>query len=115
VAALNVPVEARLHDTPARSLFALGSRALSHGCIRLENPTAWPSGWWRAIRRGQRPRKTTRAPLVPVYAFYWTTFVDEQGQIQFRRDVYGWDAKLPKLMGLRVMRFDLDSWSSSRA
>ena len=37
-----------LHDTPARSHFARDVRALSHGCVRLEEPArmgAWLLGW----------------------------------------------------------------------
>jgi hypothetical protein len=83
------------------------------GCWRGDS--AWPE---TTIKLTLSSGKTTRTPLrkpVPVYAFYWIAFVNEQGQIQFRRAVYGWDAKLPKLMGLRIMRFDLDSSSLSRA
>ncbi len=32
------PYEVYLHDTPNRNLFTRQQRALSHGCIRLENP-----------------------------------------------------------------------------
>ena len=98
-----------LHDTPAHSLFALDRRALSHGCMRLENPLelakrllagdpAWPE---TTINLTLLSAKTTRAPLrtpVPVFVFYWTAFVDDAGQTQFRRDVYGWDAKLARLL-----------------
>lgn len=27
-----------MHDTPVRTLFDKGDRALIHGCIRIENP-----------------------------------------------------------------------------
>ena len=98
-----------LHDTPAHSLFALDRRALSHGCMRLENPLdlakrllagdpAWPETTINLVLLGG---KTTRAPLpasVPVFVFYWTAFVDDAGQAQFRPDVYGWDGKLAKLL-----------------
>ena len=106
---LDNPFGVYLHDTPARSLFALSQRALSHGCMRLQDPTdlakrllagdpAWPETTINLTLLGG---KTTRAPLktpVPVFVFYWTAFVDDQGQLQLRPDVYRWDEKLAKLM-----------------
>lgn len=99
-----------MHDTPTRSLFAQDLRLFSHGCMRLEHPKdlavrvlkdnpSWPeSRIDSAIENG----KTVRAPLfhpVPVYVLYWTAFVDEDGQVAFRGDVYGWDRKLLTLLG----------------
>ena len=101
-----------LHDTPARSLFALDRRALSHGCMRLADPTDlarrllagdpdWPD---TRINLTLLDGATVRAPLknpTPVLIFYWTAFVDEDGGVQFRPDVYGWDAKLSDLLARR--------------
>jgi murein L,D-transpeptidase YcbB/YkuD len=98
-----------LHDTPARSLFALDSRTLSHGCMRLENPNALarrllegdPAWSETKIDIALLSGKTVRAPLpqpVPVYVFYWTAFVDDQGQVAFRTDVYRWDERLLGLL-----------------
>ena len=94
-----------LHDTPARTLFARDSRTLSHGCMRVEKPNAlakrvlqantdWPEAKIDLILISGN---TVRAPLrepVPVYVFYWTVFVNQGGQVQFRSDVYHWDRKL---------------------
>jgi murein L,D-transpeptidase YcbB/YkuD len=98
-----------LHDTPARSLFALDSRTLSHGCMRLENPNALakrllegdPAWSETNIDIALLSGKTVRAPLpgpVPVYVFYWTAFVDDQGQVAFRTDAYRWDERLLGLL-----------------
>jgi murein L,D-transpeptidase YcbB/YkuD len=102
---LSNPFGVYLHDTPSHSLFARDSRTLSHGCMRLERPNdlakrllrndpAWPA---TRIDMVIASGKTTRVPLirpVPVYVVYWTAFVDDQGQVDFRPDVYRWDEKL---------------------
>lgn len=94
-----------LHDTPSHSLFARDERALSHGCMRLEQPNAlakqllkddpdWPD---LRVDTAILSGTTQRIPLAkptPVYVIYWSAFVDEQGQANFRPDVYGWDSKL---------------------
>lgn len=94
-----------LHDTPVHSLFARDQRDLSHGCMRLEEPNVlakrllqdtpgWPA--WRvdaAVASGTTQRVVLAKP-VPVYVFYWSAFVAPDGQVDFRPDAYGWDAKL---------------------
>ena len=94
-----------LHDTPSRSLFEKSERAFSSGCIRVENPLELAtlllegqSGWDRAaidaaIETG-KTRTITLAKPVPVLLTYWTAWVDRQGVLQVRRDVYGRDPKV---------------------
>jgi murein L,D-transpeptidase YcbB/YkuD len=99
------PFSVYLHDTPMHSLFARTDRALSHGCVRLEHPLdlamellkADPS-WTRerierAIARGTTAKIDVPNPM-PVVLVYWTAFVDEDGTVEFRDDVYGRDARL---------------------
>jgi murein L,D-transpeptidase YcbB/YkuD len=98
-----------LHDTPARSLFGRDSRAFSHGCMRLEQPNALAKrllqgtpGWSDeqidiAIVAGATQRIVLARPA-PVFVFYWSVFVGDDGQIGFRSDLYGWDAKLNALL-----------------
>lgn len=87
-----------LHDTPAKRLFANPKRAYSHGCIRVSRPrelAAWVLGSDvdsvdRAIASGE----TTRAPVsrdIAVHVVYLTAFVDPDGTVQFRDDLYGID------------------------
>ena len=90
-----------LHDTPARELFASSARSFSHGCIRLEKPLVLAE----ALLRGQgwtmdeieeatdrsTPRTVNLHEPVPVHILYWTAWVDENGTVQFRRDLYGRD------------------------
>jgi len=99
------PFSVYLHDTPMHSLFARADRALSHGCVRLERPLdlamellkddpSWTrERLERAIGRGTTIRIDVPNPL-PVVLVYWTTFVDGDGMVEFRDDIYGRDARL---------------------
>jgi L,D-transpeptidase YcbB len=98
-----------LHDTSSPSLFRRDERALSHGCIRLENPLALTAfvlngttGWSPAAVERAAAGDTERgvrigAPL-PVYIFYRTAWVEDSGAVQFRPDVYGHDALLAQAL-----------------
>ena len=90
-----------LHDTPARELFARSRRSFSHGCIRLEKPLALAEallrdqGWTMDEIERETHRETPRTvnldQAVPVHILYWTAWADENGIMQFRRDVYSRD------------------------
>lgn len=94
-----------LHDSPARELFGKRRRAYSSGCIRVQDPVAlaaWvlaPSGRWdeaalrEALAAGQT-RTVTLGQGVPVHIQYWTAWVDADGNVQFREDLYGRDSRL---------------------
>ena len=93
-----------LHDTPSQSKFEESDRAFSSGCVRIERPLelaalllADPSRWnaetiQRVIDAG-RTQNVTLPNKVPVLLAYWTAWVDPQGRVNFRRDVYGQDAQ----------------------
>ncbi len=93
-----------LHDTPDRRLFTSARRALSHGCVRVEDPrdlallvldsADWsPEALDRAIATGQT-QSVALQHAVPVYLLYWTAFVDPDGTVEFRDDLYGRDRRL---------------------
>ena len=102
-----------LHDTPSHPLFGRVLRDLSHGCVRLEDPrdlavyvlsdgkTTWTlQDIDGAIAEGD----TRRVPLahgIPVYLLYWTAFVDTDGSVEFRDDVYGRDDRLAAAVQVR--------------
>ncbi|MDU0341204.1 L,D-transpeptidase family protein [Bosea rubneri] len=86
-----------LHDTPNRRLFAGNKRALSHGCVRVENPFALADlvlgpEWThdrlkRLIGSGER---TIRLPQpLPIHLVYNTLVVNEAGAITTYDDLYG--------------------------
>jgi murein L,D-transpeptidase YcbB/YkuD len=99
------PFDVYLHDTPADSLFNASRRALSHGCVRLEKPVdlanavlrddpKWtPDEVQNAIATGESHVVSLHNPL-PVHLLYLTAWVADDGTVQFRRDVYGRDAKV---------------------
>jgi murein L,D-transpeptidase YcbB/YkuD len=102
-----------LHDTPAKSLFSRPERTFSHGCIRVQDPPLLAEyvlksseGWDRqrieaAIASGERTIVTLSEPL-PVHISYLTSWVNKDGSVHFRNDVYERDSTLAKaLLGAR--------------
>lgn len=98
-----------LHDTPSKSLFKEDKRAFSHGCIRVSDPE-WLADWllrsdssWtkdaisKAMNAGKEKYVTLKKE-VPVYIGYFTAWVDREGCLNFRDDIYGHDAKMIKKM-----------------
>ena len=94
-----------LHDTPSKSLFSEDKRAFSHGCIRLSEPkrvaqyllrndTKWDSlRITKAMNAGKEQYYTIKEPI-PVFIGYFTAWVDRDGKLNFREDVYGHDKKM---------------------
>jgi L,D-transpeptidase YcbB len=90
-----------LHDTPLKNLFSRDDRRISHGCIRVQNPRELAALLMqqpidtinRAIAVGSTTRTNLPAP-VPVFVVYQTAFVDIDGTLQFRPDVYNRDAEI---------------------
>jgi murein L,D-transpeptidase YcbB/YkuD len=95
-----------LHDTPNRKLFRRNYRSFSSGCIRLERPVDLAEyllkddpQWTRkailkAIDDDEGNRIIRLRKPVPVHLLYWTAWVDLQGQVNFRSDIYGRDPLL---------------------
>lgn len=97
------------HDTPSKSLFERSKRAFSHGCIRLAEPERmanyllrnqpeWtPERISEAMNSGEE-KFVKLKDAVPVVITYYTAWVDEQGRLNFREDIYGHDKKLAAKM-----------------
>jgi len=103
-----------LHDTPSKSLFGKTARALSSGCIRIENPYEFGvlllnNDQWDKDRilATVDTGKTTTVSLdkpVTVILLYWTVNTTEKGDVIFKNDIYNRDAAV--LAGLkRPFRF----------
>jgi len=94
-----------LHDTPSRGGFARSNRALSHGCVRLSEPVKFAEevlaskpGWSRSkIDALLASRETTRVNLdkpLSVHLVYATAWLEDDGTVHFRPDIYGRDQRL---------------------
>ncbi len=90
-----------LHDTPSKNLFSRDNRRISHGCIRVQNPRELAALLMQqpidtidqAIAMGSTTPRNLPAP-VSVFVVYQTAFVDIDGTLQFRPDVYNRDADI---------------------
>jgi L,D-transpeptidase YcbB len=89
-----------LHDTPSGHLFERTERDLSHGCVRLEKPVELAytllDGQMKPAEIDELLEKeeTVSVPLdkkVSVHFLYETAWVDDEGRLQFRNDLYGID------------------------
>ena len=99
------PYAIYLHDTPERHLFNTTVRAHSSGCIRLNDPrdfayellsrqTDDPQGLYHRVLNTRQQTRVYLDEKVPVHLVYRTAFTDVRGVLNFRRDVYGRDARI---------------------
>ncbi|MEW5721853.1 MAG: L,D-transpeptidase family protein [Thermodesulfobacteriota bacterium] len=98
-----------MHDTPSKHLFEREYRAYSHGCIRLQKPIDlavflmqddldWTS---EKVKSLIRTGATQRIPVEQdskVHVVYFTAWVDEEGVLQFRNDLYHRDPALRRVL-----------------
>jgi murein L,D-transpeptidase YcbB/YkuD len=92
-----------LHDTPSQSLFERPDRAFSSGCVRVQDAlklaelvldeSSWNPETISAVIASGQLQNVMLKRKVPVLLAYWTAWVDSNGVMNFRRDVYGQDAK----------------------
>ena len=97
-----------LHDTPNRGLFGSSNRALSHGCVRVQNPfelagrilgPQWTESRLKGmIGYGERMIKLDER--LPIHLSYFTHYVDEYGELRTFGDVYGHNARVRRALGL---------------
>jgi murein L,D-transpeptidase YcbB/YkuD len=104
------PYAVYLHGTPDKHLFERVVRAFSSGCIRVKDPVRLASF---LLNDGTREKEEevlanihlgtnqgiTLPIAIPIYLVYWTAWVDEDGDMHFRHDIYGRDARLIELFG----------------
>ena len=97
------------HDTNAKDIFNKDKRAVSHGCIRLadaekmakyllRNNTEWTPEKITAAMNGGKEQFVKLSPAMPVIITYYTVWVDENGKLNFRDDVYNNDKRVLQML-----------------
>lgn len=99
------------HDSNEKYLFSRPMRASSHGCMRVEDPVKYAEVLLGLVRPGEgysqeRIRRMfgnnevdiSFPTFIPVHLTYQTAFVDDDGKLQFRADIYGRDKALLAVM-----------------
>lgn len=107
------PYSVYLHDTPSKELFNRTVRAFSHGCIRIEKPIdlaeyvlrdspKWSKNAIQATLHRDKEQTVYLPEPLPVHIQYWTAWVDDEGSLQFRNDIYHYDRLGPSSGPTRV-------------
>jgi murein L,D-transpeptidase YcbB/YkuD len=101
-----------LHDTPSKAAFNNAYRHRSHGCVRVQgaidfarlllSPDPTKLGEFDTALDSRRTTRVTTGREIGVRLLYWTAFVDGQGRVAFREDVYKRDDKLADALGIAV-------------
>jgi L,D-transpeptidase YcbB len=99
------------HDTPDKYMFAHERRAYSHGCMRVQDPDKYAEVLLRIANPSEAPsaeriramygtgeRDIQLQYQIPVHLTYQTAYVDGNGRLVIREDIYGRDAKLISLL-----------------
>jgi murein L,D-transpeptidase YcbB/YkuD len=99
------------HDTPDKYLFSRAVRDYSHGCMRVQDPDKYAEvllsitnpGDGYSVERIRKMYGTGEIDIhmktpIPVHMTYQTAFVDDEGKLQLRDDIYGRDAKYFAIM-----------------
>lgn len=97
-----------IHDTPSKSKFDRASRYFSHGCVRVKNPfelakvvlgfqgvsEAQINGWATSGKK----KIVSLEQKLPVHITYLTAWVNKDGSVHYRKDVYGRDKILKEAL-----------------
>jgi murein L,D-transpeptidase YcbB/YkuD len=102
-----------IHDTPERWLFGRAVRDFSSGCIRIEKPFELAAyvlrndpDWTKERVAEAVAARTTQViwlrERLRVHVLYWTAWLEEDGRVQFRQDIYLRDAALGRALDERA-------------
>lgn len=107
------PDDIYMHDTPSKTLFDFEKRTFSHGCINvkmakelavamLKDYPEWNQAKIDKAMAGKVENSFKLSKKVPIFITYFTSLVNENGEIGFFQDVYEKDAELNNQMSLTV-------------
>ena len=94
------------HDTNNHGAFNSSKRSISHGCIRLSQPKELAQYLLRddtvkfsshnidSLMNLTKEKWVTLKTSIPVMISYYTAFVDNNGKLNFRNDIYGHDSAM---------------------
>ncbi|KQU90011.1 hypothetical protein ASD12_27850 [Mesorhizobium sp. Root102] len=93
-----------MHDTPQKSFFQRDMRALSHGCVRLQDPRGMAAAVLgtsvddiaEKLKHGHATENVTRT--IPVYVAYFTAWPDMSGKVEYFGDIYDRDSRLKQAL-----------------
>ncbi|MBC7654638.1 MAG: L,D-transpeptidase family protein [Oligoflexus sp.] len=103
------PYAIYLHDTPAQAMFKQDMRAVSHGCVRVQEPMKLQEFLLNDKTKSEEIVKETEAASkgavvdarwvkikdpIPVFISYYTAWTDDKGNLISSKDVYGYDKLL---------------------
>lgn len=101
------PYHVYLHDTPDKDLFNQRVRTFSEGCIRIEKPIELAlylltdQGWThediKAVVERRLEGTVFLSRSIPIYIQYCTAWVDQDGVLHLRDDIYREDLPLKKV------------------
>ncbi len=102
---MNNPYNIYLHDTPTKSYFARSNRALSSGCVRMEDAEAvtdfilktnpqWSESRKAEILNSGKMKEVSAGKNLPVFLQYRTIWMGDKNQLIFGNDLYNEDDAL---------------------
>ncbi|MDD2783310.1 MAG: hypothetical protein PHO52_03760, partial [Sulfuricurvum sp.] len=88
-------------------------RSFSSGCIRIEEPLNLATYLLNretngstdinvsALIAANKKKTITLSKKIKVYINYWTVWANDEGNAEFRDDLYGYDRELAEILGWR--------------
>ena len=102
-----------LHGTSEPSLFKKANRALSSGCIRVEKVEELARWFKSHLVNDQRLWDKLSSDItqsqwfslsdkLPIFIVYWTVWLDDAGEVQYRNDIYQQESELSYVVSATI-------------
>lgn len=108
------PDDIYMHDTPSKTLFDFEKRTFSHGCINvkmakelaaamLKDYPEWTQEKIDKAMAGKTENSFKLSKKIPIYITYFTSLVNENGEVGFFQDVYEKDTELNNVLSTQAV------------